>query len=65
VDERTKEARTQLTLQRQRLSVRGKRPESLWKHRGSALSDFLHQMKEHNAGVVAASSGTKPNGEQK
>jgi hypothetical protein len=56
VDDRTKEPYPQQTLERTRLSKRGKYSKSLSKHRGSALSDFLYQMKKHNAAVVSAST---------
>jgi hypothetical protein len=45
--------------ERVRVDVRGKRTDTLGRHRGQALAEFLHQMKEHNAGVVRASSDEK------
>jgi hypothetical protein len=56
MDDRTKELPPQLTLAKTRLSKREKYPKSLSKHHGSALSDFLYQIKEHNATVVSAST---------
>jgi hypothetical protein len=56
VDDPAKELYPQLILEHTRLSKRGQYSKSLAKHRGSALSDFLHQMKEHNATVVSAST---------
>jgi hypothetical protein len=65
VDDGTKGLLAQRPLGHKWQSMPGKHSESLSKHRGSALSDFLYQMREHNAGVVGAFSGAKRNGEHK
>lgn len=55
-NKRRKDLRPQTAVEEDRVSMRGERTETLWKHRGQVLSDFLQQMKEHNAGVVCSSS---------
>jgi len=55
-----KERRDQTPAEQNRGDMRGKHTETLWEG-GQVLSDFLHQMKEHNADVVCLSSGEKQN----
>jgi len=49
-NQRSSELRGQ---RKDRVKVRGKHTETLCDHCGQALSDFLRQMKEHNAVLVS------------
>ena len=57
-----KELRAQPVAERQRRDIRGKHGIALLGYRGWALADFLRKMKAHNAKVVGALTGKKPDG---